>query len=45
MTIPATIETTHGRLHLPVYFPDATRAVVRTVDSRDLETCGVNSDY
>jgi queuine tRNA-ribosyltransferase len=41
MTIPAVLETAHGSLHLPVYFPDATRAVVRTVDSRDLEACGV----
>ncbi|MGD9049128.1 MAG: tRNA guanosine(34) transglycosylase Tgt [Anaerolineae bacterium] len=39
--IPSTIETAHGPLHLPVYFPDATRGVVRTVDSHDLEGCGV----
>ena len=41
MTIPSSLETAHGSLPLPVYFPDATRGVVRTVDSRDLETCGV----
>ncbi len=41
MTIPTVLETAHGPLHLPVYFPDATRGVVRTVDSRDLEACGV----
>jgi queuine tRNA-ribosyltransferase len=41
VTIPSVLETAHGPLHLPVYFPDATRAVVRTVDSRDLEACGV----
>jgi queuine tRNA-ribosyltransferase len=41
MTIPSVIQTAHGPLHLPVYFPDATRGVVRTVDSRDLEVCGV----
>jgi len=35
------IETAHGSLRLPAYFPDATRAVVRSVDSRDLEACGV----
>ena len=35
------IETAHGPLCLPAYFPDATRAVVRSVDSRDLEACGV----
>ncbi len=41
MSIPTHLETAHGPLHLPVYFPDATRGVVRTVDSRDLEECGV----
>jgi queuine tRNA-ribosyltransferase len=39
--LPTAIETAHGPLSLPVYFPDATRAAVRTVDSRDLESCGV----
>ena len=39
--IPSIIETAHGPLHLPVYFPDATRGVVRTVDSHDLEGAGV----
>jgi queuine tRNA-ribosyltransferase len=41
MSIPTVLETAHGPLHLPVFFPDATRGVVRTVDSRDLEACGV----
>ena len=41
MTIPSALETAHGPLALPVYFPDATRGVVRTVDSQDLEACGV----
>lgn len=41
MTIPALLPTAHGPLHLPVYFPDATRGVVRTVDSQDLAECGV----
>lgn len=41
MSIPTVLETGHGPLDLPVYFPDATRGVVRTVDSRDLESCGV----
>lgn len=40
MTLPA-IQTVHGDLALPVFLPDATRAVVRSVDSRDLEACGV----
>jgi len=35
------LDTTHGRLCLPVFLPDATRAVVRTLDSADLEACGV----
>jgi len=41
MTIPSLLETAHGPLRLPVYFPDATRGVVRTVDSRDVEACGI----
>jgi queuine tRNA-ribosyltransferase len=41
VTIPSVLETPHGFLNLPVYFPDATRGVVRTVDSHDLEACGV----
>jgi queuine tRNA-ribosyltransferase len=41
MTIPSSLETGHGRLDLPVYFPDATRGVVRTVDSGDLESSGI----
>jgi queuine tRNA-ribosyltransferase len=41
MSLPTMIETAHGPLALPVYFPDATRGVVRTVDSHDLEECGV----
>ena len=31
----------HGTVPLPAFFPDATRGVVRTVDSTDLENCGV----
>ncbi len=41
MTVPSVLQTARGPLHLPVYFPDATRGAVRTVDSRDLEACGV----
>jgi queuine tRNA-ribosyltransferase len=41
MAIPSVLETAHGPLPLPVYFPDATRAVVRSVDSQDLEACAV----
>ncbi len=35
------IATAHGTLELPAFFPDATRAVVRATDSRDLAACGV----
>jgi queuine tRNA-ribosyltransferase len=35
------IRTAHGALALPAFLPDATRAVVRSVDSDDLEACGV----
>ena len=31
----------HGTVPLPAFFPDATRGVVRTVDSTDLTNCGV----
>jgi queuine tRNA-ribosyltransferase len=30
----------HGRLELPAFLPDATRGVVRAVDSIDLQTSG-----
>jgi len=33
----------HGDLALPVFVPDATRAVVRSTDSTDLERCGVDA--
>ncbi len=41
MTIPDQLQTRHGPLPLPVFLPDATRAVVRTAGSQDLESCGV----
>src|SRR5664279_849296 len=31
----------HGTLEFPIFLPDATRGVVRAVDSADLEACGV----
>jgi len=37
----STVQTAHGDLHLLAFLPDATRGVVRSVDSRDLEACGV----
>lgn len=38
----AVLSLPHGDLPLPVFLPDATRAVVRSVDSADLEACGVD---
>ena len=35
------LRTAHGAVRLPTFFPDATRAVVRTVDADDLRRCGV----
>jgi len=35
------IHTPHGDLRLPAFLPDATRGVVRALDARDLEACGV----
>lgn len=35
------LATPHGELRLPAFFPDATRGVVRSLDSHDLEDCGV----
>ena len=31
----------HGDLELPVFLPDATQAVVRSLDAGDLLSCGV----
>jgi queuine tRNA-ribosyltransferase len=41
-SLPTVVETAHGPLHLPVYFPDATRGVVRAIDSQDLEACSIH---
>ena len=38
---PGTLATRRGEIALPAFLPDATRAVVRAVDSADLEACGV----
>lgn len=35
------MQTPHGDLQFPIFLPDATRAVVRTVDSADLERVGI----
>jgi len=38
---PAVLPTGHGRLRLPAFLPDATRAGVRAVDARDLRLIDV----
>ncbi len=38
-----TLVLPHGTLHLPIYLPDATKGVVRALDSGDLEKCGVQA--
>jgi queuine tRNA-ribosyltransferase len=38
---PPTLQTAHGPLRLPAFLPDATRGVVRCVDSADLTAAGV----
>jgi queuine tRNA-ribosyltransferase len=43
MTGPRTLATRRGELALPAFLPDATRAVVRAVDSADLEATGVRA--
>jgi len=35
----SSLKTPHGDLHFPLFLPDATKAVVRAVDSVDLENC------
>jgi queuine tRNA-ribosyltransferase len=35
------LQLPHGQLQLPVFLPDATMGVVRSVDSADLALCGV----
>ncbi len=34
---PQFLQTRNGRLPLPIFFPDATRAVVKTLDQEDLK--------
>lgn len=40
---PNTLNLIHGQVRLPAFLPDATRAVVRSVDSQDLLACGVEA--
>jgi len=39
--IQTTIPTKHGSINLPAFFPDATKAVVKSLDSIDLINAGV----
>lgn len=39
----AVLSLPHGSVPLPAFLPDATRGVVRSVDSADLERCGVRA--
>ncbi len=34
---PKYFRSKNGKIRLPVFFPDATRAIVRTIDSKDIE--------
>lgn len=46
MSLPETtknLKLTHGTLEFPVYLPDATFGVVRTVDSNDLASAGIQA--
>ena len=43
MDLLSRLETQRGPLDLPAFLPDATRAVVRAVDSSDLESVGVRA--
>lgn len=40
---PSELLTAHGVLKLPVFLPDATRGVVRSVSSADLESVGLSA--
>jgi queuine tRNA-ribosyltransferase len=39
----SSLQLPHGRLSLPAFLPDATLGVVRSVDSTDLEQCGIQA--
>ena len=40
---PTSLDLLHGRLDFPVYLPDATFGIVRTIDSNDLLACQVQA--
>ncbi len=37
------LQLPHGQIALPAFLPDATQGVVRAVDARDLEACGIQA--
>jgi queuine tRNA-ribosyltransferase len=43
MTRESLLSLPHGEMRLPIFMPDATLGVVRAVDSRDLETVGIQA--
>jgi queuine tRNA-ribosyltransferase len=43
MMQPDVLQFPNGKLHLPAFLPDATRGVVRSVDSADLKACGIEA--
>jgi queuine tRNA-ribosyltransferase len=43
MVNPTFLKTIHGDLPLPAFLPDATQAIVRTIDSRDIKESGIQS--
>ena len=43
MIMRETLKLPHGQLKLPAFLPDATLGVVRSVDSYDLEQCGIQA--
>jgi len=43
MTSPNTLRLPHGELQFPVFLPDATLGVVRSLDATDLLACGIEA--
>src|SRR4030042_3540507 len=37
------VELPHGTMRLPVFLPDATHGVVRSLDASDVEACGIEA--
>jgi queuine tRNA-ribosyltransferase len=40
---PRALDLPHGRVELPVFLPDATQGVVRSLDATDLLACGIEA--